>query len=61
MPFGHSSTRRMRILEQEKCPDCAGPLNEIKILDTESAITTKIGLFDLIYTVPDAKRSMFGV
>ena len=42
------------------CPDCDGPLEEIKILDNESAITRKTGLFDLIYTDPDAKRSFFG-
>ena len=43
-----------------KCPDCSGALHEIKILDTESAITNKNGLFDLIYTDPDATRSMLG-
>ncbi len=44
----------------EKCPDCSGSLSEIKILDTESAITNKNGLFDLIYTAPDATRSLLG-
>ncbi len=38
-----------------------GPLKEVRILDTESAITNKNGLFDLIYTAPGAKRGMLGL
>ena len=43
--------------EKRECPDCTGVLEEIRILDTESAITRKSGLFDLIYTDPNAERA----
>jgi hypothetical protein len=51
---------RMSSNQHRECPDCTGPLDEIRILDTESAITRKTGLFDLVYTAPDAERSFWG-
>lgn len=46
--------------QPKNCPDCTGSLSAITILDTESAITNKTGLFDLIYTAPGATRSLLG-
>jgi hypothetical protein len=45
--------------ESKVCPDCTASLDPIRILDNESAITRKTGLFDLIYTAPDAERAFW--
>jgi hypothetical protein len=42
---------------ERECPDCAGVLEEIRLVDKTTV--SGGGHFDLEYTVPEAKRSFW--